>query len=123
MLNEIKGSYGISAQMKAFAKEAERMVKEYGWQDMTVAPYGSYADPVTKYIGWFKDYDNCTRGTKEHLVLLANGLARVMNAWEEHRKAATVKCRLLRGKHKGEERMYEPWMAELLVEDGAVAII
>lgn len=122
MLNKITGRYGVGAQVASFVEEAERMIGEYGWQDRTVSPY-MHAEPLVKYIGWLKEYDRCTRGSKEHLVLLANGLADVMNAWEEHEKAATVKCRLLRGEHVGETRMYEPWMADMLVEDGAVEII
>lgn len=122
MLNKITGNYGIGSQVASFVEEADRMIETYGWQDRTVAPY-MHAEPLMKYIGWLKDYDKCTSGSKAHLVILANGLADVLNAWEDHEKAATVKCRLLRGKHAGETRMCEPWMADMLAEDGAVEII
>lgn len=103
-------------------KKAEALIERYGWQGMTIAPYG-HAEPLMKYIGWMKDYGNCTTGSKEHLIAIWNGLAGILNAWEQSELEKTVRCLILSGKHKGEERMYSPWMAELLVEEGSVELI
>lgn len=103
-------------------KKAEALIERYGWQKMTISPYG-YAEPLMKYIRWMKAYGDCTPGSKEDLIALWNGMADILNAWEQSEKERTVSVRLLSGKHKGEERMYSPWMAELLVEEGSVELI
>lgn len=122
MLHEIKRYYGVAEELANLVKEAESMIKEYGWQDMTVAPWG-HAEPLMKYIGWLNDYTQCTQGTKEMLIQLWNGLAKILNAWKKHEAEKTIRCLILSGKHKGEIRMIEPWMAEMLAEDGAVTIL
>lgn len=122
MLEKITNRYAAGEQLAEQVKEAEALIEKYGWQDLKISPWG-FAEPITKYIGWLKDYSACSSGTKDMLISLWNGMADILNAWEEHEKAATVRCRLLRGDHKGEERMYEPRIAELLQEDGAVEIL
>jgi hypothetical protein len=121
-LKEIKRRHGVGEALKEQVAQAEEMIERYGWQNMTVAPYG-HAEPLMKVIGWVKDYDQYTSGSKETIILIWNGLAQVLNAWEESEKQKTVPVRLLRGKHKGERRMMSPEFAELFAEDGAVEII
>ena len=121
MLKEIKG-YFAGEQVKEFVKEAERMIEEYGWHDRTVRPY-NFNMPVTKIINDLKDYDICTEGSKEYLVTLANGLAEIMNSWENQHKEATIKAVILTGKHKGETRLFTPVLAKILLEDGMIAVV
>lgn len=81
MLNKIEGRYGRTEQVEAFVKEAERMIAEYGWEKEVVHPY-SFAMPITQIIGYLKDWDVMTSGSRDHCVLLANGLVPILNAWE-----------------------------------------
>ncbi|WP_298535710.1 hypothetical protein [uncultured Methanobrevibacter sp.] len=83
MLQKIKGNYNVRQQVKAFIKEADRMVNAYGWQNRVTYPY-SYPMKITGIIEELKDYDSYTAGSKAHLISLANGLADILNAWEEH---------------------------------------
>ena len=94
MLQEITGCYGLQAQVDSFVKEAERMVQEYGWQERTVHPY-SFPMKVTKIVDDLKDYERCTSGSKLYLIGLANGLAEIMNAWEEQEKAPKIRVMVL----------------------------
>ena len=94
MLQKITGRYGLQAQVESFIKEAERMVQEYGWQEWTVHPY-SFPMKITKIVDDLKDYDRCTKGSKEYLIQLANGLAEIMNAWEEREKAPKIRVMVL----------------------------
>jgi len=80
MLNTI--SCNVSEAL-AFADAADAMVQKYGWQDMNVYPY-SFPIKVTKVISDIRDFPVCTKGSQEYLVSLANGLAKVLNSWEEY---------------------------------------
>lgn len=120
MLDKIEGRYWVRKQMMDFIETAEGMIKKYGWQNMTIAPY-NHAEPIMKVVAWLKDYDRCTAGSKETLVLIANGMADVLNAWEKHEADKTIKVRLLTGKHKGEERMISPEDLEMF--EGLVEVL
>lgn len=120
MLKKIEGRYWVREQMMDFIKTADEMIEKYGWQNMTIAPY-QHAEPIMKVMGWLKDYDLCTSGSKETLVLIANGMVNVLNAWEKHEADKTVKVRLLTGKHKGEERMVSPEFVEMM--EGLVEVL
>ena len=87
MLKELKNGKFIqniatTEEVEAFVKEARHMVNHYGWADRTVTPWG-YVEKVTKTINDIADYRRCTFSSKQMLITLANGLARVMNAWEQ----------------------------------------
>lgn len=120
MLNKIEGRYWIRKQMMEFIETAEGMIEKYGWQNMTLAPYG-HAVPIMKMVGELKDYDLCTDSSKEYLVQLANGMANILNAWEKHEADKTIKVRILTGKHKGEERMVSSEYVELM--EGLVEVL
>lgn len=110
----LKKVCGGSSEMASFVREAERMVRAYGWENMEVHPY-SYAVKVTKVISDIKDYDICTKGTKEYLVALANGLARILNKWEEYELEPMVAVRLT----NGNEVVCRESFARDMVEAGA----
>ena len=94
MLNKIEGRYGRTEQVEAFVKEAERMIERYGWEKEVVHPY-SFAMPITQIIGYLKDWDVMTSGSRDYCVTLANGLVPILNAWEaraeEPRKTVRIK--------------------------------
>jgi hypothetical protein len=121
MLQKIAKRYGVAEMLEAQVAEAEQMIERYGWQKMTIAPYG-HAEPLMRYIEWMKDYRNCTDGSKDTLIAVWNGMADVLNAWEQSAKERTVRVTILSGRHEGEERMLSPWMAEMLLEEGAVRL-
>ena len=101
MLNKLVwGTYKKSDanERKAFLDEADRMVREYGWQDRTVMPY-IYPVKVTKILDDFRDFDRCTSGSKCYLIALVNGLVDILNAWERQEMTPKVKM-LVNGKVK-----------------------
>lgn len=83
MLNKIDNR-NASKQVRAFVKEAKRMVNAYGWQNRVVYPY-SFPMKVTEAIEEISDYDCYTNESKAMLRKLANGLADVLNSWESYR--------------------------------------
>lgn len=89
MLKEIKRSPDVAE----FIATAENMIAKYGWQDKTVHPY-SFPMKVTKIIEDLKDYDRCTEESKDYLIALANGLAPIMNSWEEYEHAEKITVRI-----------------------------
>ena len=91
MLNKVRGG---SSEMAAFVREADRMIRTYGWENADVHPY-SYAVKVTKVVDDLRDYDACTEGTKSYLVALANGLVPILNAWEAYEKEPMVLVRVV----------------------------
>lgn len=95
MLKKIEGRYNRGAQVQAFKEELERMITEYGWQDKAVHPY-SYPMPLTTILGYLKDYDRCTSGSRDYIISLANGLAGILNAWEEYEKAPKIAVRMIK---------------------------
>jgi deoxycytidine triphosphate deaminase len=96
----------------AFLAEADRMIKEYGWENMEVHPYG-YPVKITKILNDFRDYDRCTTGSKEYIVHMVNNLAEIMNAWEDYEMLPKVKILLLES-----EKVFEvnEDMAKMLIE-------
>ena len=76
------GKYTFNEDVAEYVKEARRMVSAYGWEEKEVYPY-SYPEKVTKIIDMISDYPDCTTGTKYYLLDYANGLAKILNAWED----------------------------------------
>ena len=111
MLKMVRGG---SSEMASFVREAERMVRAYGWENAEVHPY-SYAMKVTKVIADLKDYDVCTDCTKDYLVSLANGLARILTKWEEYEAEPKVTVRVI---ESGKEISCRKSFASDLVEEG-----
>jgi len=91
MLNMVTAN---SDEIHAFVAEADRLVKTYGWVDEIVHPHG-YAVKIVKIIDDLRDYDICSDGSKDYLVDLANGLARVLNKWEAYELSPKVQVRLV----------------------------
>ena len=89
MVSRIEKAFDVSV----FVRNAENMIVKYGWQERTVMPYSSPIK-VTKIIADLKDFDRCTSGSKEYLIALANGLAPIINAWEEYEQAEKITVRI-----------------------------
>ena len=94
MLNKIKNRYNAREEMQKLVAEATEMVERYGWQDKVTWPYPSCPTKVTKILADCRDYDRCTKGSKEYLVQLINGLVPILNSWEEYELAPKVSVRI-----------------------------
>lgn len=70
--------------------EARQISDKYGFGTRKVAPY-SYWLPVNEMFGWFKDYDNCTRGSKNQMYLELKGLLDTLKEWERQTLLPKVK--------------------------------
>ena len=70
--------------------EARQISDKYGFGTWKVAPY-SYWLPVDEMFGWFKDYDNCTRGSKNQMYLELKGLFDTLKEWERQALLPKVK--------------------------------
>lgn len=70
--------------------EAKQISNKYGFGTWKVAPY-SYWLPVDEMFGWFKDYDNCTRESKNQMYLELKGLLDTLKEWERQALLPKVK--------------------------------
>ena len=70
--------------------EAKQISDKYGFGAWKVAPY-SYWLPVNEMFGWFKDYDNCTSGSKNQMYLELKGLLDTLKEWERQTLLPKVK--------------------------------
>lgn len=70
--------------------DARQISDKYGFGTRKVAPY-SYWLPVDEMFGWFKDYDNCTAGSKNQMYLELKGLLDILREWERQELAPKVK--------------------------------
>lgn len=70
--------------------EARQISDKYGFGAWKVAPY-SYWLPVDEMFGWFKDYDNCTSGSKNQMYLELKGLLDTLKEWERQTLLPKVK--------------------------------
>lgn len=70
--------------------EARQISDKYGFGAWKVAPY-SYWLPVDEMLGWFKDYDNCTSGSKNQMYLELKGLLDTLKEWERQTLLPKVK--------------------------------
>ena len=82
----------FAADRKEWLAEADRMIAEHGWQEMTVTPYG-FATKVTELVDRLRDYDSYTEDSRWVILSEIRGLTRVLNAWEEYEKAPKVEVR------------------------------
>ena len=103
------------AERQSFIDEAERMIREYGWQDRTVMPWAGVQLNITKIINDLKDLDNMTNCSKSYMIALANGLADRMNSWEEYERMPKVQVRSLKS---GRILAIDEWFANALIADG-----
>lgn len=117
MISKLRQGYikASCKEVEAFVRDAEDMVNRYGWEEREVHPY-SFPVKIKKILNDLRDYDRCTSGSQEYLISLANGLADIMNKWEEHEKAPKIKVRSLKD---GAIHEVEIWMAKMLIEDGS----
>ena len=79
-------------EIMMFVNSASEMIRKYGWENENVHPHG-YPMNVCSVVRQICDWGECTRGSKEYLVLLANGLAKILNAWEEYELAERIQVR------------------------------
>lgn len=118
MLEKLKMKPTYKSVME-FAAEARKMVKKYKWENETVMPY-SIPEKVTDVIDEIARYDPDASGS-EFTILLANGLARILNSWEAFELEETVKVRWLITTKKskiGDETEIKKTLAETYVECG-----
>ena len=81
------------AELMHFIKRADRMVKVYGWGDKVTHPYPNVPMKVTEILDECREYDKCTPGSQEYLICLADGLRRIVEAWERYELAPKIKVR------------------------------
>lgn len=92
--------------------EARQISDKYGFGTWKVAPY-SYWLPVNEMFGWFKDYDNCTRGSKNQMYLELKGLLDILKEWE--RQALLPKVKII---CKGQVVEVSDEFAQDLIDNG-----
>lgn len=119
MLKKLEmGTYRMPSETERaeFVREAESMIEKYGWENRTVMPWAGTELRIVKIIEDLKAYDECTRSSKEYVVILVNGLADTMNAWESHELEIKFSVRSVK---TGKVLRLSADFATMLVEEGA----
>ena len=106
-------------EVKEFTEWADRLIEKYGLHDRKVSPYG-YPENVTKLVNTVKDYTRCTFGSKQYLILLANGLIEIMSEWERQELQPKVTVRVIRN---GKIKTLCEEFARILIEDGVAEAV
>lgn len=109
-----------AADRQKFIDEAERMIYTYGWEDRTVMPWEHCELRITTIINDLKTFDQMTSESKSYFIDVVNGLADIMNAWEEHEREPKVTVKSLKS---GKIMRISREFAEELAEDGLIKII
>lgn len=107
--------YGLATvdEMGDFIGEAEEMIKKYGWEDRNVHPFERPIN-IGKVIEYLRDYEECTVDSKWYLLDYANGLAKIMNVWEEQEKTYIT----VRSISSGKTVKIDPDLADIYLDNG-----
>ena len=103
-----------------FIDEAERMIYTYEWEDRTVMPWQGCELRATTIINDLKTFDQMTNESKAYFIDVVNGLAEIMNAWEEHEREPKVTVKSLKS---GKIMRISREFAEELADEGLIEII
>lgn len=81
--------------LKQFTLKAENIIHKYHWENKIVYPYANCPVSAMKIINECKDYDRCTTGSKEYLILLAEGFRKRLEAWIKYEEAPKVTVKII----------------------------
>lgn len=109
--------------LMAFVTEAEQIILKYGWQKKETRPYPNCPITAEKIVADCKDYDICTRGSREYLIMLAEGFRKILEAWVRYEEEPLIRVRITEGDHAGDIKEIHKSLAELLVESGFAKVI
>ena len=118
MIHELVG-YPSSEAVRQFVNSMKKVVDKYGWGDEVVHPWANVPMKISKIISDMSDYWKCSRGTKDYLIDLGNGLAKILNAWVEYEENGVWVKIISSGKMVRVERDF----AEELVNGGICEMI
>jgi hypothetical protein len=81
---KIKSGYRIPTDEEfiRWSDDAAALVQKYKWENKTVRPW-SYPIEIIRLISDIRTAPQCTYGSKVELYLLAEGLTRILNRWED----------------------------------------
>ena len=96
----------LSDQIEAWVAEAKRMVDEYHWEKEVIHPWGR-AVAVVQVIKWMSEYYDCDEYSQGDLLLLANGVTRILNRWEKEEKEPKIRIRVNGREHTIPESQLE----------------
>lgn len=111
------------ATLMAFVEEAEQIITRYGWQDRETRPYPNCPITASKILKDCKDYDNCTEGSREYLIQLAEGFRPILEEWERYELAPKVKVRIKKTGRIVELEKSDDGFVQFLIDEGLVELI
>ena len=103
-------------------KEIESICKEYNFMDREVRPY-NFNIKVRKLIDGWKGYDNCTRSSQHIIEAEVAGFENILREWINYENEPMVSVRIIKGSHRGQERIYHKSTSDMLVEGGLAEYI
>lgn len=79
---EISNRIPTNEEFIRWANDATALVDKYNWENIEVRPW-SYPMTVINAIDYVRSAPQCTYGSKAELYLLAKGLTKILNSWED----------------------------------------
>ena len=104
-------------EFKAKAAETIETCKKYGFMNEKIMPY-SFVMTVGELVKNWKDYDRCTRSSKQIMEAELKGLLPLVEHWVKLANEPKVKIQYPNGKIKEVAKS----VADDLIELGAVAV-
>lgn len=95
-----------------WSNDAAALVHKYGWENRTVSPWSCPIN-VLDVINQVNEAPQCTYGSKCEAYLLAKGLTKIFNAWED----TEVNGMTLKNLKTGKIFKIDREMGELMMED------
>lgn len=101
-----------------WSNEAAALIRKYNWKGRKVSPWG-YPERVEYIVEFVAQAPGSTYGSKSQMYLLAKGLTKILNSWEEAELNGIYLKRLSTGKvfKIGKD------FAEFMLESGGYEVV
>ena len=109
-------------EMTEKVQELRAYVIKYNWGEDSIHPYG-FPVKINEFLGWFKDYEQCTHSSKQLHLSEINGFIKIINSWIRTEEEPKVRIRLLTGNHKGEIKEIPQSFVEDYIDCGIAALV
>jgi len=99
-----------------FVVQAEHIMQKYGWENRVSHPYPLCPMTFQDILSNCRDYDRCTNGSKEYLIMLAEGFRKILESWVSLEESPKV---MVRNKINGKVTLMPVDDYQLFMSDNA----
>lgn len=112
---DVHNSFEKVAKVQAWVAEADGLIKQYGWENREVNPYGGRPVKIPQMVNIVRQYDIMNTSGREDCLEIIYNLTRLFDAWKKYADQPTVEVIRL----SDNKRMtVKKEIAEFAVEEG-----